>query len=135
MERLIKDGVLPDLDFSDFDTFVGCIKGKPIAKIRNAKIDRCTKLLRVIQTDICGSFTLPIMGNYKYCITFIDDYSRYGFFELIREKSGSMEAFKAFKATIELQQGRKIQVVHYDRGGEYYGRYDETRCNLGPFAK
>ena len=26
-------------------------------------------------------------------------------------------------------------MVHYDRGGEYYGRYDETGSNPGPFAK
>ena len=26
-------------------------------------------------------------------------------------------------------------MVHSDRGGEYYGRYDETGCNLEPFAK
>ena len=26
-------------------------------------------------------------------------------------------------------------MVHYDRGGEYYGKYDEMGHNLGPFAK
>ena len=26
-------------------------------------------------------------------------------------------------------------MVHSDRGGEYYGRYDDTGRNLGPFAK
>ena len=26
-------------------------------------------------------------------------------------------------------------MVHFDRGGEYYGRYDETGRNLGSFAK
>ena len=75
------------------------------------------------------------MGDYKYFITFIDDYSHHGFVELIREKSNSLEAFKAFKAKVELQQGKKIKVVHSNRGDEYYGRYDETGCNPGPFAK
>ena len=28
MKRLIKDEILPDLDFSDFDTCVDCIKGE-----------------------------------------------------------------------------------------------------------
>ena len=37
------------------------------------------------------------MGGHKYFITFIDDYSRYGFVELIREKSNS-----SFKAKVEL---------------------------------
>ena len=57
---------------------------------------------------------------------------RYGFVKLIREKSDSLEAFKA---KIEIQQGKKIKVVHSDRGDEYYGRYDEMRQNPGPFIK
>ena len=65
MKRFIKDEILPDLVFSDFDTYVDCIKGKMTAKVRNAKIHRCIELLGVIHTDICGSFTLPIMGGYK----------------------------------------------------------------------
>ena len=28
-----------------------------------------------------------------------------------------------------------IKVVHFDRGGEYYGRYDETRRNPRPFVR
>ena len=95
--------ILSDLDFSDFDTCVDCVKGKLTTKVRNAKIDRCTKLHRVIHTDICGLFTPLSMGGYKYFITFIDDYSRYGFVEFIRKKSKSLEAFKAFTAKVELQ--------------------------------
>ena len=77
MERLVKDEILLDLDFSDFDTCVDCIKGKLTAKVRNAKIDRCIELLRVIHTDICGPFTPLAKGGYKYFITFIDDYSHW----------------------------------------------------------
>ena len=92
MERLIKDEILPDLDFLDFFTCVDCIKGKLIAKI---KANRCTELLGVIHIDICGSFTPPTMGGHKYFITFIDDYSCYGFVKLICDKFDSLEAFKA----------------------------------------
>ena len=88
----------------------------------------------VIHTYICGPFT-PTVGGYKYFITFIDDYSRYGFVELIREKFDSLEAFKVFKAKVELHQEKKIKVVHSDKGSEYYGRYDETGRNPRPFVK
>ena len=69
------------------------------------------------------------MGGHKYFITFIDDYSRYGFFELIHEKFDSLDAFKAFKAKAELQQRKMIKVIHSNRSGEYFGRYNETRSN------
>ena len=100
IERLIKDEILSNLDLSNFDTCVDCIKGKLTAKVRNAKVDRRTELLRVIHTDICGLFTPFVVGGYKYFITFIDDYFRYGFIELIRKKSDSSEAFKS---KVELQ--------------------------------
>ena len=54
---------------------------------------RCTELLEVIHIDIYGPFTPPAMGGYKYFITFIGDYSRYGFVELIHKKFDSLEAF------------------------------------------
>ena len=41
-----------------------------------------------------------------------------------------------FKAEVELQLNKRIKNVRYDRGGEYYGRYDGLgeQCP-GPFAK
>ena len=56
---------------------------------------------------------------------FIDDYSGYGYLYLIHEKSQSLNAFKSFKVEVELQLGKKIKVVKFDRGGKYYGKYDE----------
>ena len=63
MNRLIKDENFQDLDFSDFDTCVDSSKGKLITKVRNVKIDRCTKLLKIIHTNICGLFTSLAMGG------------------------------------------------------------------------
>lgn len=42
---------------------------------------------------------------------------------------------KVFKAKVENQLDRKIKMVRSDRGGEFYGRYDETGRNPGPFAR
>ena len=86
MARLIKDEIISDLDFLDFDTCADCIKGKLTANVRNAKIDRCTELLGFIHSNICGSFTHLAMSGHKYFTMFIDDYSHYGFVELIHEK-------------------------------------------------
>ncbi|RVW26509.1 Retrovirus-related Pol polyprotein from transposon TNT 1-94 [Vitis vinifera] len=64
LEKFVRDGVLSNLDFSDFETCVVCLKGKMTAKTRKEKIDR------------------------------------YGYVELIHEKSDSLNVFKAFKAKI-----------------------------------
>jgi len=135
IERLIKEGILHDLDFSDFDTCVDCVKGKLTAKVRNTGANRSDNVLELIHTNICGPITPTSMGGYRYFITFIDDYSRFGWIDLLQEKSSSLDAFKSFKAAIELKTGKKIKCVRSDRGGEYYGRYDETGRNPGPFAR
>ena len=91
-------------------------------------------MLELVYTDIYGPFTPIAIGGYKYFITFIYDFSRYGHVELLAKRSESLFAFQAFKANVELQKGKKIKGVRSDRGVEYYGRYDETKRNPRPFA-
>ncbi|GJS65663.1 putative RNA-directed DNA polymerase [Tanacetum coccineum] len=122
--RLVKDEVLPKLDFSDFEKCVECIKGK-MTKGNKKGATRSTELLEQIHTDICGPFPSGI-GGHKSFITFIDDYSRYMYFFLINEKSESLDMFKTFKAEVENQLDRKIKVVRSDRGCEYYGRHTDV---------
>ena len=83
LERLVRDGVLSNLDFSDFETCVVCLKGKMTTKNIKEKIDRCGSTLDLIHTNICGPLTPTALEGYKYFITFIDDFSRYGYVELI----------------------------------------------------
>ncbi|RVW68751.1 Retrovirus-related Pol polyprotein from transposon TNT 1-94 [Vitis vinifera] len=87
-----------------------CTWGKMTAKTRKEKIDRCGGTLDLIHTDICGPLTPTTLGGYKYFITFIDDFSRYGYVELIHEKFDSLNVFKAFKAKMELQLGKPLKL-------------------------
>ena len=75
-KRLVRDGMLSNIDFSDFKTCVVCLNGKMTAKTRNEKIDRCGSTLNLIHTDICGPLTPTALGGYKCFITFIDDFSK-----------------------------------------------------------
>lgn len=83
IERLVKQKILHDLDFSDFETCVDCIKGKFTTKVRNKSANRCTNLLELVYTSICGPITLSAMGGFKYFITFIDAFSRFGWIYLL----------------------------------------------------
>ena len=74
------------------------------------------------------------MKNEKFFVTFIDDYSRYGFVFLINAKSEALAKFKIFKAEVEKQLVKSIKVVRSDRRGEYYGRHTNLGQAMGPFA-
>ena len=40
-----------------------------------------------------------------------------------------------FITEVERQLDRKVKIIRSDRGGEFYGRYDESGQHPGPFAK
>ena len=132
IKRLVNDGVLSTLDYTDSETCVDCIKGKQTNKSKKGA-NRSSDILEIIHTDIC----YPEMDAHgqKYFITFIDDYSRYMYIYLLHNKNEALDAFKVFKAEVENQCGKQIKIVRSDRGGEYYGRYTEGGQAPGPFAK
>ena len=132
IKRLVKDGVLSTLDYTDFETCVDCIKGKQTNKSKK-HANRSSNILEIIHTDICCP-DMDMPGQ-KYFITFIDDYSRYMYVYLLHNKYEALDAFKIFKAEVENQCGKQIHIVRSDRGGEYYGRYIENGQAPGPFAK
>nr|KYP56903.1 Retrovirus-related Pol polyprotein from transposon TNT 1-94 [Cajanus cajan] len=134
IQRLVSDEILEPFDLSDFEVCVECIKGKQ-TNSRKLGAERAKDVLELIHTDICGPFPTTSWNGQQYFITFIDDYSRYGYLFLIHEKSQSLDVFKSLKAEVELQLGKKIKAVKSDCGGEYYDRYDGSgeQCP-GPFA-
>uniref|UniRef100_A0A6N2L229 Retrovirus-related Pol polyprotein from transposon TNT 1-94 n=1 Tax=Salix viminalis TaxID=40686 RepID=A0A6N2L229_SALVM len=135
MTRLIKKELLPPLDFSDLDVCIECIKGKQTKHITKKPATRSSQLLELIHTDICGPFDAPSWSGEKYFITFIDDYSRYGYTYLLHDKAELVNVLKLFIDEVERQLEKKVKVVRSDRGGEFYGRFTESGQCPGPFAK
>jgi hypothetical protein len=76
-----------------------------------------TDVLELIHTDICGPFPTATRNGHIYFISFIDDYSRYGYIYLIKEKTQVLDIFKSFKFEVDLQLNKMIKVVISDRGG------------------
>ena len=54
-----------------------------------------------IHTDICGPFSVKSVDSFDSFITFIDDYSRYGYIYPIKKRSKALDKFKIFKAEVE----------------------------------
>ena len=133
VEWLIKNDILPSLDFEDMEICVDCIRGK-LSKAKNKGASRSSDLLEIVHTDISGPYSTTICGS-RYFLTFIDDFSRYGYLYLIKKKSYSLDKFKVFKLEVEKQLEKVIKIVRSDRGGEYYGRHGDVGQLIGPFAK
>ncbi|KAF8405032.1 hypothetical protein HHK36_009928 [Tetracentron sinense] len=109
LESLVKSEVLEPLDFSDFETYIDCIKGK-MTKSRNLDVVRSTGLLDLIHTDICGPLPTASRGGQRYFISFIDDFSRYAFVFLIHHKFEALEVFKQYKTEVEKELDRRLKL-------------------------
>ena len=83
------------------------------------KGERAYGLLDLIHTDVCGLMFVHARGCFVYFITFIDDYSRYGYLYLMRYKFEAFERFKEFRNEVEKELERSIKSLRSDRGGEY----------------
>jgi hypothetical protein len=81
--------------------------------------ERTSDLLGLVHTDVYGSMSSVVRCDFQYFITFIDDFSRYGYMYLMRHKSKSFEKFKEFQNEVQNQLGKTIKFLPSDRGGEY----------------
>jgi hypothetical protein len=75
--------------------------------------------LGLVHTDICGPMSSIVRGGFQYFITFIDDFSRYGYIYLMRHKSESFEKFKKIQNEVQNQLDKIIKFPRFDRRGEY----------------
>jgi hypothetical protein len=115
MIRMSKSRVLPHINSEDFNICESCIKRKMTNK-SFSKHRKSLQLLEVIHSDICRPFRTKTHRGMKYFITFIDDYSRYGYIYLMKNKLEAIDKFKEFKLEVEKQLERSIKSLNNDRG-------------------
>ena len=96
----MKNGILENLDFTDFEICVDCIKGKQTKNTKKGAT-RSNELLEMIHTDICKPLNIPCLSDEKYFITFIDNFSRYGYVYLIHEKSQTVDILEVYITKVE----------------------------------
>nr|GEX91515.1 retrotransposon protein, putative, Ty1-copia subclass [Tanacetum cinerariifolium] len=81
--------------------------------------ERATDLLGIIHTDVCGLLRHMSRQGASYFITFIDDYSRYGYVYLLKHKHEVFETFKVFKNEVKNQLEKTIKALRSDRVDEF----------------
>ncbi|KAG7551914.1 Zinc finger CCHC-type superfamily [Arabidopsis thaliana x Arabidopsis arenosa] len=112
------------------ETCSSCLLGKQVRQsFPQATLFRATNILELIHGDLCGPITPPTAAQNKYIFVLIDDYSRYMWSILLREKGESFRKFKIFKTRIEQETGASIKTFRTDRGGEFLSQEFQDFCN------
>lgn len=119
---------LPKIEATS-DACEGCIMGKqhrlPFPKQSSW---RAKAPLELVHTDICGKMKTPSLNQFRYFLTFIDDFSRMTWVYFLKEKSETFLVFKRFKAFVENQSGCSSKVIRSDKGGEYTSHEFQDYC-------
>ncbi|GJV68179.1 zinc finger, CCHC-type containing protein [Tanacetum coccineum] len=112
-----KDGIY-EIDLHDSntnDSSMYAMAHKPYSH----QVERAKDLRGLIHIDVCGPFRIISRQGASYFVTFIDDFSRYGYVWLLKHKHEVFETFKVFQNEVENQLDKTIKSLRYDRRGEY----------------
>jgi hypothetical protein len=112
------DGLL-DILFSK-GVCEGCVLEKhPQEKFIKGKSQRDSAPLDLIHSDLMGPFPHPSISKARFVLIFVDDFSCFTWIYFLRQKSEVFQHLKDFKALVETQSGKKINVLRTDNKGEY----------------
>ena len=75
------------------------------------KGNRSNEVLELVHSNLFVPMNIQARGDFEYFITFIDDYSRYGYIYLMSRKSKCFEKFKIFKTEMKKHHGQCIKTL------------------------
>ena len=94
-------GLIPRLT-KYFEKCEACSQAK-ITKRPHKNVERNTELFELIHTDFFEFERKLTCGGNRYFITFIDDFSKYAYVYLLKNKSDVFEKFKEYLMEVENQ--------------------------------
>ncbi|KAJ9535118.1 hypothetical protein OSB04_un001804 [Centaurea solstitialis] len=132
MKKTSKNGLVKGLPQFDHENQLceSCLVGKQTRKsFPTTTTYKAKRPLELVHGDLCGPITPATKGQNRYVFTLIDDFSRFMWIYLLKEKSEAFTHFKKFKALAENEIGKSLKVFRSDRGGEFTSLEFNTFCD------
>jgi hypothetical protein len=121
LTHLMKHGYLSNTnEFSSlsFDC-APCKLGKSKSLPFPLQGSRASTCFKIIHFDVHGMSPVLSHAQYRYFVTFIEDYSRFTWVYFLCSKADMFSTFKTFVANVETQFSTCIKTLRSDYGGEY----------------
>ena len=103
-------------------TCEGCASGKSkrrAFKPSEHRTDRSKNAIERIHADLMGPMEVASIGGHRYTFVLTCDHSSHAWVVLLKNKSETLERFKAFVLMVERLTSLKIKFFRSDRGGEF----------------
>ena len=129
----LKNGAATGISFSDSNMShcETCTMGKLAKQPFRLNEKRASKQLDLVHSDVC-QMDIASIGQAKYFVSFLDDYSRKVFVYFIKQKSEVPGVFERFIKFAEKQCKYKLKTLRNDNWREYINAtLKQTLDNLG----
>ena len=118
MNRLAKEGFLGPFEKVNLLTCPNCLEGK-MARKPFGKAIRAQIPLQLVHSEVCGPMNVRAKHGASYYITFIDDFTRFGYVYLIFHKSEALWCFIKLLNLVKNQKDVELNALRTDPGCEY----------------
>ncbi|KAH0609220.1 uncharacterized protein H6S33_001448 [Morchella sextelata] len=99
-----------------------CALSKSVHKKPAPISTRSKRPFELIHSDLSGKFSIQSQGKAQYYMSFIDDYTRFAWIYLLKQKEDAKKAIKDYVTRIEKQYSTTILRFRTDGGGEYINK-------------
>ncbi|QRV81849.1 Pol polyprotein/retrotransposon [Ceratobasidium sp. AG-Ba] len=121
LQQMANAGQIDNVSKRDLEEIAqcgSCAIGKGARLPFLASSSSTSEPLQVVHSDLCGPLDASVGGS-RYVLSLIDDFSRMAWICVLKTKDQVFEAFKRWRAYIELSSGHRVKTLRTDGGGEY----------------
>ena len=113
MRKLINLNHIPTFQIDAKHKCETCVEAK-LTRSSFQSVERHTKPLDLIHSDIFDLKLAQTRGGNKYLFTFVNDRTKYCYVYLLKSKDEAIEIFVLYKNEVENQLNKKIKVLRSD---------------------
>jgi transposase InsO family protein len=138
IQTLVSRGLLGSVSSSPFDC-MSCQLGKQPALPFNNSESIASATFDLIHSDVWGPSPVPTVGGSRYFVIFVNDFSRYTWIYLMKNRSEVLTIYRDFAKMVQTQYSKAIKVFRSDNARKYrqtdfstilkhYGTIFHTSC-------
>jgi GAG-pre-integrase domain len=104
----------------------GCAQGKMTSSSFPDSSSRATEPFALIHSDLK---TIPVISyhKYKYVLTFLNDFTSYGWVTFLKDKASTYDAWLNFITMVKVQYKKDVRAAMCNMGGEFTSSKLETK--------
>ena len=118
VKQLVSRSLLGSVSNKSFDC-MPCQFGKQTSLSFNNSVSHALSHFDPIYSDVWGPSTITTPGGSRYFVIFVDDFSRYTWIYLFKNRSELYQIYRDFTKMIETQFSKPIKVFRSNNAQEY----------------